>query len=352
MVTLRDIAKMANVSVGTVSRVVNDMDRVKPETREKIKTIIKEVGYECDQNAVKLGRRRKGISRKKNGQNSVKKVGLLFWEKYLNSLSLDPVYTKMMEGAQRYCQKSGSEFLVKTISKKFESDEKAESVIEKGVEGYFLIGQIPKHLIRYIEKNDIPCVHLGSSLIYAKNRTHVRANDFNGGCLAVQHLISLGHKQIGFISDNKNKGSFRERMRGYIISILEAGIQLHREYYNYEGQDILPPSEALKYLMDLRKPPTALFCANDEIAFKVLKTCQEMRIEVPEKLSVIGFDNSVFAEYSNPSLTTVHMASLETGETAAIELINSIKNKNYIPRTVMLDTSLVIRNSTTACMGL
>ena len=72
-------------------------------------------------------------------------------------------------------------------------------------------------------------------------------------------------------------------MRGYIITNLEAGLQIYREYYNYEGQDILAPAEALKYLMNLPKPPTALFCANDEIAFKVLKTCQEIGIRVPEK---------------------------------------------------------------------
>jgi DNA-binding LacI/PurR family transcriptional regulator len=350
MVTLRDIAKMADVSVGTVSRVINNMDRVKPETREKIKSIIKEVGYECDRNAVILGKRKKGISRRKVKQSSVKKLELLFWEKYLSSLSLDPVYTKMMEGAQRYCQKSGCEFLVKTISKQFESNPEPETILEKGVEGYFLIGQIPKSFIRFVEKNNIPSVHLGSSLNYAKNRTLVRANDFYGGYQAVQHLISLGHNRIGFISDNKNKGSFRERMRGYIISILESGIQLCMQYYQYPGQDALEPSQALKYLMSLKNPPTALFCANDEIAFKVLKTCQEIGLEVPGNLSVMGFDNSVFAEYSNPPLTTVHQASLEAGETAAIELISSIIDKNYIPRTVILDTSLVIRNSTAKCI--
>ena len=348
MVTLREIAKMANVSVGTVSRVLNDLDRVSPQTRQKVKDIIKETGYTPDNSAVSLARRSGNKPRASKKRRKSRTIGFIYWEKYVGTISLEPVYSSVMEGAQRFYQESNNLFRIRVIPKDFDCNTEPETIIDNDMDGVIMAGEVPTEIINYIIKNEIPSVHFGSSCRYSDTSTLVMPDNFNGAYTAVKHLVSLGHKYIAFISNNNRRISFTERMRGYVAAIIESKLELKPDYYCYEGQGELGGYQVMPTMLELKQPPTAFFCANDEIAFSVLKYCTEHRINIPEEISVVGFDDTNYAGYSVPALTTVRQPMVQSGVVAATELIRAITTQNYIARKIVLKTELVIRSSTGA----
>ena len=211
-----------------------------------------------------------------------------------------------------------------------------------------MAGEIPAAMIQYIEHNSIPAVHFGSSTQYVEDSIIVNPDNFYGAYQAVMHLISLGHKRIAFITPNLRKISFVERMRGYVAALIETGISFNEAYYRYEGQGQLSGEEVMPMFLGMDEPPTAIFCVTDATAFGALKYCMEEGISVPQQLSIVGFDDTRYAQYSVPALTTVRQPMLEAGRVAVSELFELIADAAYIPRKVLLKTKLVIRASTSA----
>jgi len=343
---LKDIAAIANVSIGTVSRVVNGLDRVKPETRHRVQQVIEEVGYTRNSAAVTLARQ--GVKRKRRPRTELKgrRIGLVYWEEHLGAISAEPVYSSVMEGIQRFCQEHNRHFQARVVREEPNHPSELFKGLLQDLDGVVLIGEVPSTMVEYIETHRIPSVHFGSSRRYAKSSTFVTPDNFDGAYQAVKHLVALGHRWIGFINSNQEKNSFTERMRGYVAALIESGIEPRREYYCYKGQGQLSGYQAMPRFLRLREPPTALFCANDATAFGVLKFCTENGVNVPRDLSVVGFDDTVYAEYSVPALTTVRQMMLLSGRVAAAELFEAIARKDYIPRRVILRTELVVRSST------
>ena len=295
------------------------------------------------------------LTRKHTAKRRAKRVrkaniGLFYLEAYLNSISLEPVYSSVLEGIQRFCQNYNHQFQVLVVSDKLNGSTDTVQSLLKEFNGVVLIGEIPSAMINHIEKHNIPSVHFGSSSHYAANSSFVTPDNFEGAYLAVKHLVSLGHKRIAYISNNRKKVSFIERMRGYVAAMIDSKVKLREEYYKYGGEDNHNNLEMFETFLAMKEPPTALFCANDEIAFSILKYCAEEKIQVPQQLSVVGFDDTSFAEYSVPALTTVRQPMVQAGWVAAIELIESISNPDYIPRKVVLKTELIVRSSTGECI--
>jgi len=346
MVTLREIAEIAGVSVGTVSRVLNNLDRVNPETRRRVQEVIDKVGYEPNRSAVSLAKRGGRTPRKGRKRPKAMHIGFLFWERYVPKISLEPVYAGVMEGAQRYFQDLQDHFHVRVIPEDFTQESQAPLILRDNLDGFILLGEIPDPMIRYIEQHRIPAVHFGSSPEYVANSTIVMPDNFNGAYQAVTHLISLGHQRIAFVSPNKRKVSLTERMRGYVAALIESGVALKDKYYRYAGQGELGGAEAVAMFRKSAEPPTAIFCATDAAAFAVLKYCSDQGIGVPDQLSVVGFDDTSYAEYSIPALTTVRQPMLQAGRVAAAELLEAISHPEPIPKKIVLSTKLVVRAST------
>ncbi|MBN1900287.1 LacI family DNA-binding transcriptional regulator [Candidatus Sumerlaeota bacterium] len=344
MITIQDIAQKAKVSSGTVSRVVNNLDHVKPATRERVQKIIKEMGYVPDRAAINLAKR--NTRRTRNKQRSVKSrnIGFFYWEKYVKNIALELVYSSLLEGVQRYFQNTNHLLHTFMIPEEFNLKSIVQNVKKNKMDGIILVGEIPQSFIRHLEDNGVPSTHFGSSSVYAKNSTIVTSDNFHGGYKATMYLVSQGHRRIGFVDDTRMKSAFGERKRGYMIALIESDIDFRKEYCLRLDKGIESGYKAMRDFMKLPQPPSAIFCAHDEAAYGVLKYCSENNIHVPGELSVVGFDDS-YARYCNPALTTIRQPLLKTGKVVASELMSAITEKDYIVRKILFDLELIIRDS-------
>jgi GntR family transcriptional regulator of arabinose operon len=183
------------------------------------------------------------------------------------------------------------------------------------------------------------------------NAPSLRVNDFLGGRLATEHLISLGHKNImGIFKVDDSQGI--HRMNGYITQCEKNEIPLSPNqiltYLSEEVIAILP--QRIEAVLKSEKRPTGIFCYNDEIAYMVLNIANKLNINVPENLSIIGFDDSILASIMEPKLTSITHPKEEMGRDAAKLIIKLINNDNHFTDTdsILYEPKLIIRNSTSS----
>jgi LacI family transcriptional regulator len=214
------------------------------------------------------------------------------------------------------------------------------------VDGLLVI--LPRGLTEYVEQLRIehfPFVIIdhdaeapGCNLVNAANRSGARR--------AIEHLIELGHERIGFITGRRGVGSAEQRLLGY-QGALEAG-GMPRDGSLIVDGDFLEPRghEAARELLARDRPPTAIFASSDTAALGVLRAARELGVRVPRDVSVVGFDDIPEASFVTPSLTTVVQPLREMGKAAVRMLLGVLREPDRPPTTMVLDTSLIVRDST------
>jgi DNA-binding LacI/PurR family transcriptional regulator len=214
------------------------------------------------------------------------------------------------------------------------------------VDGAIIVSiQLNGDQIERLQQRKIPVVLIDAQ---HPNMNMVYIDDVAGGRMATQHLIDLGHRRIGFLSDYLENPfdfvSMRHRYKGYRQALEEADIEFNP---NYQQEGALGGREAYQkavHLLTLPERPTAIFAASDTHAIGVLKAAQDLSIKIPEELSVIGYDDIRDAEYLN--LTTIRQHLFEIGVEGANMLLNTLKAPNGLPRKLQLPTQLVVRGTT------
>jgi DNA-binding LacI/PurR family transcriptional regulator len=179
--------------------------------------------------------------------------------------------------------------------------------------------------------------------------SHVIIDDVAGGYLATKHLIDLGHRKIGYISDLLQEGPFgfrpvADRYQGYRQALAEAGIQFCSEYHRQGELSRREARRLARELLTLPDPPTAIFAYSDTQAFGVLRAAQDLGLKVPGELSVIGYDDIEIAEFLH--LTTIRQHLYDTGARGAELLLAEIANPPLRPQEIVLPTELVVRETT------
>lgn len=172
-----------------------------------------------------------------------------------------------------------------------------------------------------------------------------------GGLLAMNHLLSLGHRRIGFITGVPAGSVAGSRFRAYRQALDQAGIGVDRALIKEGSLDREGGFAATRRLLDLPNPPTAIFAVNDVIALGAVQAAADRGIAVPDALSIIGFDDIPMASHATPALTTVAQPRAELGRLAAELLITRIRDETAAPQSVGLDCTLVERSSTAPAPG-
>lgn len=332
--TIRDVAKSAGVSIATVSRVLNDSPAVRSATREKVLDAMEELDY-----VPNLTARRLSLGRTLT-------IGIT-----IPFLTL-PSFTERLRGVQFAL--ADSEYDLALFSA--EVPQNIESCLnnllgQTRVDGAIIVSlQLNDDQIERLQQRKFPVV-----LIDAQHpeMNVVYIDDVAGGRMATQHLIDLGHRRIGFLSDYLESPfdfvSMRHRYRGYRRALEDADIEFNS---NYQQEGALGGREAYQkavQLLTLPERPTAIFAASDTHAIGVLKAAQDLSIKVPEELSVIGYDDIRDAEYLN--LTTIRQHLFEIGVEGANMLLNTLRAPNGLPRKLQLPTQLVVRGTTATAVN-
>jgi LacI family repressor for deo operon, udp, cdd, tsx, nupC, and nupG len=324
MATIADVAKMANVSKATVSRVINNLP-VSAQTHRKVTAAMKKLNYRPNAQArsLTLGR-----------TNLVGVVGPFTGGMF---------YGEMLNGI--ISQISGTDNFVTVYNTENAAHE--EEIIyrlqtEQRVDGLIIITPriVNDNLLKKF--NGLPIVVADGVMETAPS---VVADSYGGAKLAVEHLINLGHCRIAMITGPKTSWESNERLRGYKDMLINEGIEYRDEYVYVASYDLETGRTAVQELLTVDPPPTAIFAANDLMAIGAMEFLREVKIRVPDDIAVVGFDNSILAPRVTPTLTSVFQPIHEIGRVAARRLLDAIAKTETYPTQTILRCELVVRES-------
>jgi DNA-binding LacI/PurR family transcriptional regulator len=306
-ITIKDVAKQANVSVATVSRVLNRLDRVSDKTRKNVLKVIDKLNYVPDNVAVSM---------------ITKQTQMLA---VIVPVIQNPFYTAVIQGMVEISKKAGY-FTFVFATNDSETEEKGffEGFLNRNVDGVVLVGthknpefyrSIKKHVVlvdRYIDNTGLDGVVI---------------DNFKGAYEATKHILDNGHQKIAIINGPIDFNDGAERYWGYQQAIKDSGIETDAIYHK---QGLWSEDNGYKStyeLMRLDNPPTAIFAANNLICKGTIKALRDMDLTIGKDISLVGFDENDLAEFTRPKVTVVRRPTYEMGTHAAEILIQKINQK-------------------------
>ena len=332
-VTIQTVADKAGVSIKTVSRVLNKESAVRDSTREKVRAVIAELGYEPSPAARALA------------SNSSKIIGLIYDN--LSSAYVMAVQT----GVLKACTDNGYNLVIHPCNNKSENlTQDLVNLVQKSrLDGLVLTPPITdrEELVTELIERKINLVSIAPGH-QDVNRDSVSNNDAEISCELVQYLIEQGHTRIGFISGDPGHGAAYQRLSGYKKALKITGIKYNPSLV-YEGDFSFESGEKAGHsLLNLENRPTAIFASNDYMAAGVLKVTHNLNLHVPNDVSIVGFDDAPVSRQIWPSLSTIKQPVVEMSERAAKLLINRINDPIKPASAITLDSKILLRASTKA----
>ena len=328
--TLKDVARLAGFSVTTVSRALNGHSDVSEETRKKIMEAAQALNYVPNRVAQQLVM----------GKSSAIGLYSLDRETFQNQF-----ITLMISGLMDEATAHDLNLMLFATQRLQTAEEVVMQCRQRGLGGAVISGlRIDEDLIGHLPQMDFPIV-LVDVPVHGPRATYVSVDNVLGARKAVEHLVSLGHRNIGLINGHSGAWVSHQRRLGYEQGMRDSGLAI-KESYIFEG-DFSKESgrRGAQHLLTVNPELTALFVASDLMAVGALEQLQAMGRGVPEDISVVGFDDQVFALPVGPPLTTIRQDMYVFGRLAARELIGMINDPGYTPRHVDLPCTLVQRGS-------
>ncbi len=327
--TIGHIAAEAGVSIATVSRALNRPDTVSDETRARVLAVIKRRHYVSDGFAVGLASRRSRL------------LGLVI------PTITNSIYASSTQAIQRVAQGAGYTVLLGISDFEPEQEERLiDKLIGRRIEGLILTGERRSNAIfEKLERRAIPFV-VTWKLTEDQRLPCVSFDNHGAARAAVEHLIGLGHRRIGLICGRSEVNDrAAARRRGFEAALAAHRIALDPAFVSERNFEFVEGRSAMHQMLQAREPPTGVFCANDIQAIGAMYECQEAGIRVPQRMSIVGFDDLPISRYTTPQLTTIRVPADEMGRRAAEMLLQAIEGERGALR-VELPTDLVVRRST------
>lgn len=322
MATLNDVAREAEVSAITVSRVMNGSSAVRPETKERVLAAVKKLNYQPNLLARSLSADR---------MNSIGVI--MTWVE-------NPMYSLMVSGINREAAKYGYDIIL-SCSYDLESSMKSvATLLSKRVSGLVVLpieyhsdlqagdrriftphdqkmmGEFGREFGKLLERSapeNFPVITVGGQFSEGV-KGRVIENYGGGASMAVDYLVGKGHSKIGILAHNaREEGIWGERYRGFLQAMEKHGIKVKKDWIAYCDETLASAGKAMEKLLMLPERPSAVYCANDIIAVGALNAAADAGVKVPEDISVMGHDGSSFGEMVRPALTTVAIYPMELG---------------------------------------
>ena len=337
-VTIRDVARSAGVSIKTVSRVINKESSVRPETFDKVMAAVTEMNYQPNQAARNLSSSKPYL------------IGFIY-----NNPNAYYVID-MQEGILSECRKQGYELLIHPSSKSAESviDEIKSLVGSSRIAGLILTPPYSENtsLIEALNLFSIKYVRIISGTHNELLPSTLLIDDQSASFEITEHLIQLGHQRIGFLSGSEEHRSSSERLTGYHEALSVYRIETMNNLVLAGEYSFESGVEGAKRLLSLEQPPTAIVACNDEIAAGALFAARLSGFNVPENLSIVGFEDSPFSRQTWPKLTTARQPTSEIAEKATKMLIAQLQDQSRPTKSNnIFKPELVIRDSSSKPSG-
>lgn len=319
--TIKEIATALGLSASTVSKALNNASDVSAETRNRVNSYAKSVGFSL------------------HHTSDSKRICVLF--ENMDSNSTAQVSYPVLTGFQQAANAYHYEVVIEHCTSKNPPNLK-KLCHENNFCALMILGtKLDSPIVKELESADIPAM-LMDSYMKSPRVSCISSDNINSVAAIVEHLIGLGHRKIGFLGGDKESVVTRERFSGYLVGLIEGDIEYNGEYVRYGNYTENCGLEAADYFATTNV--TAVVCASDLIAIGLINGLKKHGLRVPEDISVSGFDNLDVARYFTPALTTVKQDFIALGENAFTLLRQAIKG-NKIKR-VTIHTEPIFRDST------
>ena len=324
---VRDVAKQAQVSIGTVSNVLNRPSQVSEETRQRVRNAIDMLGFIPN-------------AQMKSGNREPKVIGLIL------PLSDNPFYTELQQGIEDAVAKSG----LRVLAGYSREDEAIEfqlltAMVDAGFKGVIVTPVGPRNQVfeKFIEQN----IRVGyiSQTDDEPQQCSVSIDQVRGGYIGLEYLHSLGHRKILWISGPAHHHQSNQRFVGISLAAKELGVELLT--MSSPSLDFISGEQIAPEILALPEMPDAIFAGNDALALGIINVLLKEGIKVPEQVSVLGFDNVAYAESALVPLSTVSQTPYQLGYTMGEQLMNELEaDKDHLHQHVVFQPQIVERSST------
>jgi LacI family transcriptional regulator len=318
----------------TVSRVINGAPTVREATRQLVNAAIREIGYQPNEAARSLA----GVR-----------------QMHIAMLYAQPsaFIAEFLFGGLEQVKRHNAQFIIEKCEDIAEAPAEIERIVADGADGLLIAPPLADSaaVLDFIESNDIPAVVVSSSHVRA-SICAVGIDAYKAAREMTSHLISLGHRRIGFIAGHPMHATSELRLAGYRDALGEASLQYRTQFVGQGLYTYRSGLDAAEQLLSLNERPTAIFASNDEMAAATAAVAHRLGLDVPADLSVCGYDDTPLATLIWPQLTTIRVPIAALSRAAADLLVRSIKARESAeeraPQHIVIDYALIRRQSDAA----
>ncbi|BDU51510.1 LacI family DNA-binding transcriptional regulator [Haliovirga abyssi] len=340
MITIKDIAKVAGVSHSTVSRSLNDSNQISEKTKNKIKKIAEEMGFEFNLNARSLNTQKTNT------------LGIIVPE-FFGDIRIEVFFGKMLGYLLREIEKEGYTSRIEYAKNSLDKKSNIQKMIQsRRIDGLIIIHEnILEDEFEFLSEKDFPVIflHHKPELFFDKNINYIGTDNYKGGYMATEYLINKGHEKIATLTWDCLGIEQAERTNGYIAALNSNGIKVNEKIIFKTDLSFEENYNIIEKNIDIFKEVTAVFAQTDLSALAVIEALKNNGISVPKDVSVIGYDDIEFGKFFKPYLTTIHQPIEEIVKESVktlIDIIMTKKNKSikkvFEPYLVERDTVIEI----------
>lgn len=337
MATIRELARHCGVSVATVSRVFNSPEVVSQETRQRILDVAVQIGYLPNESARTLATKKSHL------------VGLVWDTDHRRPGWRHPFLQEILVALKTALSGHGLHLLMLAAADSSGPDTRQRylrAVRRHNLDGLVIIDNGDRDpAVLALADAGVPCVALDLR-VAGPTCTYVTSDNAGGAALAARHLVERGHRRIATITGPQRTWPAAERLTGFRAALAGAGLALPEEYVVESNFYLDGGHAAMRRLLALAEPPTAVFAAGDEMAVGAMRAIAEAGLRVPDDVAVVGFDDIDVAALVPPGLTTVAQDKAGFGTAAADALVAMLRDGDEPAQPTALPTTLVVRGST------
>ena len=333
-VTIKDVAALAGVSPSTVSRTCKNNPSISEETKERVRKAMAELGYEPNfqaSNLASLNSRTIGIILPASAK-----------EVYENSF-----YLEAIQGISHYC--NGRQYMTTIVTGQDEAEilDAVRSMSRSGkVDGFIILySKKDDPVIDYLFNEGLLYILIGKATQYTNQTIYIDNDNLLAGREAAEYLYQLGHRRIAYLGSDSSLMFSADRKAGYQLALASHQLPVRPEYCVEVKNVSENNEEAIRGLLMQKDRPTAILVSDDILAVSLERVCLENHLAIPEDLSIISFNNSLFARLTSPQLTSIDIGAGQLGSEAASQIINHIENPNLLATKIIVPHHLIERDS-------
>lgn len=333
-VTIIDVAREANVSPSTVSRVIADHPRISEKTKKKVREVMERMHYYPNFQARNLAAR------------TTQTIGVVM----ANSATLafqNPFFPEVIRGISTTAHACQLGLYLSTGGTEEEIFQEVVAMVQgRKVDGIILLySRVDDKTLNYLREMQFPFTIVGRPYDFEDQIDFVDNDNKQIAKDVVNYLMDLGHREIAFIGGDVHFVVSADRLEGYRAALEDHQLQYQEKYFIHDFAFEQDGKEAIRQLMEEEQPPTALVAHDDSVAYEIIRYLEQLEIRVPEDVSIISFNNHALSEHVKPPLTSVDINIFELGIQATELLLKRIKQPESEASHQFVDTKLIVRDS-------